>query len=97
MKYLASFALFSPVLLVATVAVAQSIPQGTFKHIIIVVQENRTPDNLFGANPAGIGPCSNEDPFEVGVDIVDGGPNELTGGTTSLPFSTPGRQKGCVP
>jgi len=31
----------------------------TFKHIIIVVQENRTPDNLFGSNPT----------FELGVDL----------------------------
>ena len=30
-----------------------------FKHIIIVIQENRTPDNLFGSNPN----------FEPGVDI----------------------------
>lgn len=31
----------------ATFASAQ-IPALTFKHIIIVIQENRTPDNLFG-------------------------------------------------
>ena len=31
-----------------------------FKHIVIVIQENRTPDNLFGSNPA----------FEPGVDIA---------------------------
>ena len=31
-----------------------------FEHIIIVIQENRTPDNLFGGNPG----------FEPGVDIV---------------------------
>jgi hypothetical protein len=34
----------------------------TFKHIIIVVQENRTPDNLFGGNPT----------FELGVDVQQG-------------------------
>jgi len=45
---------------------------GPFKHIIIVVQENRTPDNLFGSQPINLG-CSNENPFELGVDIVDGG------------------------
>ena len=33
---------------VASFAAAQTIPTGTFKHIIIVIQENRTPDNLFG-------------------------------------------------
>ncbi len=55
--------------LTATFTVAQ---QGPFKHIIIVVQENRTPDNLFGALPAQAN-CSQESPFETGVDIVDGG------------------------
>ena len=50
---------------------AQTIPVGTFKHIIIVIQENRTPDNLFGAAPAN--PCNSENPFEPGVDIQGGG------------------------
>src|SRR5579863_3871057 len=59
------------VCLAAVFATAQIQP-GTFKHIIIVVQENRTPDNLFGANPSG-GNCSQENPFETGVDIEDGG------------------------
>ena len=31
-----------------------------FEHIIIVIQENRTPDNLFGGNPT----------FESGVNIA---------------------------
>jgi phospholipase C len=35
---------------------AQTLP---FQHIVIVTQENRTPDNLFGSNPT----------FEPGVDI----------------------------
>ena len=57
----------------ATFAVAQ-IPQGTFKHIIIVVQENRTPDNLFGAAPGPLRNCGQENqPFEPGVDIDNGG------------------------
>jgi phospholipase C len=34
-----------------------------FKHIVIIFQENRTPDNLFGSNPA----------FEPGVDIATTG------------------------
>ena len=38
--------------LTTTFAYSQTIPAGTFKHIIIVVQENRTPDNLFGGNPS---------------------------------------------
>ena len=37
----------------------------TFKHIVIIVQENRTPDNLFGSNPT----------FEPGVDIGTSGVN----------------------
>ncbi len=36
---------------------AESLP--TFRHVIIVVQENRTPDNLFGSRPT----------FEPGVDL----------------------------
>lgn len=37
----------------AAFANAQTIPAGTFKHIIIIVQENRTPDNLLGAWATG--------------------------------------------
>ena len=37
----------------------------SFKHIIIVFQENRTPDNIFGSNPH----------FEPGVDIATSGVN----------------------
>jgi phospholipase C len=51
-------------LLAAAPAGAQSV---TFKHIVIVVQENRTPDNLFGAQPN----------FEPGVDISRTGVNSL--------------------
>jgi len=54
----------------ASFAAAQA--NGPFKHIIIIVQENRTPDNLFGVMPAKTN-CSKENPFETGVDIVDGG------------------------
>ena len=36
-----------------------------FKHIVIIVQENRTPDNLFGSNPT----------FEAGVDLATTGIN----------------------
>lgn len=35
----------------------------TFKHIVVIIQENRTPDNLFGSNPH----------FEPGVDIATSG------------------------
>ncbi len=36
-----------------------------FKHIVIVIQENRTIDNLFGSNPT----------FEPGVDVATYGKN----------------------
>jgi hypothetical protein len=37
--------------LTATAAIAQ-LPANAIKHVVIVVQENRTPDNLFGADTA---------------------------------------------
>jgi phospholipase C len=43
--------------LAATFAFAQTPPH--FQHIIVIVQENRTPDNLFGSNTT----------FEPGVDL----------------------------
>lgn len=76
MKHFAKLTLLSIVFL-AIIAAAQN---GPFKHIIIIVQEDRTPDNLFGAgddltgaNLASTGACNQENPFETGVDIVDGG------------------------
>lgn len=45
-----------------------------FAHIVIVLQENRTPDNLFGSNPS----------FEPGVDIAASGNN---GSGTPVPLS----------
>lgn len=36
-----------------------------FRHVVLIIQENRTPDNLFGSNPH----------FEPGVDIVPAAPN----------------------
>jgi len=51
-------------------AVAQTLPH--FQHIVLVIQENRTPDNLFGASPSRT-PCGGEYEFEQGVDIQDGG------------------------
>jgi phospholipase C len=44
---------------------APAQPAGGFAHVIIIVQENRTPDNLFGSNPQ----------FEPGVDIARTGVN----------------------
>jgi phospholipase C len=69
---LAAKSLLFLIALAATTALAQTIPIGTFKHIIIIVQENRTPDNLFGSAPSGT-KCGIEDPFEPGVDIENGG------------------------
>ncbi len=58
--------------LTATFAVAQSqLPH--FDHIIIVFQENRTPDNLFGSAPTSTTKCGGNDPFEQGVDIENCG------------------------
>jgi phospholipase C len=66
-------------LLGASVALAQS-PPPTFSHIVIIVQENRTPDNLFGSYPGFGTTCGTENnPFETGVDIDNGGPSNFPG------------------
>lgn len=51
--------------LVSTAAYAQypASPQGKIQHVIVIIQENRTPDNLFGSNPT----------FEPGVNIATSG------------------------
>jgi phospholipase C len=72
----------------ATLAFAQTIPH--FDHIVVIFQENRTPDNVFGSGPART-PCNSEDPFEPGVDIENCGPNKVTNMSTyvvSEPLST---------
>ena len=62
----------------------QTLP--TFQHIVIVFQENRTPDNLFGAGAIGhISGCGVEDPFEPGVDIQNGGQAKGIGAICSTP------------
>jgi phospholipase C len=63
--------------LVITAATAHAAT--AFKHIIIVVQENRTPDNIFGSFPK----------FERGVDIQPSGLNSLgkTVPFTALPMA----------
>jgi phospholipase C len=48
-----------------------------FKHVVIIFQENRTPDNLFGSNPH----------FEPGVDIATSGKNSLGATITLQPVS----------
>jgi phospholipase C len=55
--------LLAPLLAAGLPCAARAAP--TFSHIIIVFQENRTPDNLFGSNPS----------FEPGVDIASSGVN----------------------
>jgi phospholipase C len=49
----------------ATSAFAQNAagPQGKIEHVIFIIQENRTPDNLFGSNPT----------FEPGVNLATSG------------------------
>ena len=71
LKAVVLFALFE-----AVVAQAQTYqPPPPFNHIVIIVQENRTPDNLFGGAPMNGALCGSEEPFEAGVDIQDGGLN----------------------
>lgn len=69
----------------AALALAQTQP-GPFGHIIIVVQENRTPDNLFGAG-WGSGVCRQKYAFESGVDLADGG-KVYVSGKGDLPLCT---------
>jgi phospholipase C len=47
-----------------------------FKHVVLIVQENRTPDNLFGSNPN----------FEPGVDIRTWGLNSKGEKVQMLPL-----------
>src|ERR1700733_12031669 len=49
-------------------------PPPHFSHIVIIFQENRTPDDLFQA-PTSTGACGTQNPFEPGVDIQNGGHN----------------------
>jgi phospholipase C len=67
----------APLLLGIFMSAAHAAPP--FKHIVIVVQENRTPDNLFGSNPA----------FEPGVDIATKAVNSMgkTLQLTSVPLA----------
>jgi phospholipase C len=55
---------------IAGVASAQTPSLPTFSHIIIIVQENRTPDNLFGSLASG--PCNSANSLP-GADLVNGG------------------------
>jgi len=57
-----------------------------FSHIVIIFQENRTPDNLFLA-PGITGTCGMQVRFEPGVDIQNGGPN-LASSNHGKPYKT---------
>ena len=71
----------------AGTAMAQQIQPGTFKHIIIVVQENRTPDNLFGASSMVNSKCGQEQkPLIPGADIDNGGNGIPYGQTQPQPI-----------
>lgn len=50
-------------------------PSGGFKHIVLVIQENRTPDDLFGSNPV----------FEPNVDLATMGLNSHNRQVTLTP------------
>jgi hypothetical protein len=80
MKLAAKSLLFLIALTATTSAFAQTIPH--FDHIVVIFQENRTPDNLFGSLPTtSIGGCGTEVPFEPGVDLQNGGPNKVNNDT----------------
>jgi phospholipase C len=48
MKLTSMRVLLAPLAL--TLAYAQNVPNTPFQHVIVVIQENRTPDNLFGSD-----------------------------------------------
>ena len=68
----------------ATVAFAQAPDwhhHGFLQNVVVIFQENRTPDNLFGSNPN----------FLPGVDIATSGVNSL-GSDNPADAGTPGEQ-----
>src|ERR1700724_1510513 len=62
--------------LVLLATVSPLLSQTRFQHIVMVIQENRTPDNLFGSNPT----------FEPGVDISRNTVSKKGVRITSTPF-----------
>ena len=66
--------LFFWTLLTLAASVAQT---RTFKHVVVILQENRTPDNLFGSNPN----------FEPGVDLATSGLNSKGETLPLIPIS----------
>jgi phospholipase C len=68
-------ALSLPIFAAVAPGAAYALPP--FKHVVIVIQENRTPDNIFGSNPT----------FEPGVDIATSGTTS-SGSTVTLTAET---------
>jgi phospholipase C len=69
---LASWILMFVVCLAAMAAHAQYSPNNPIKHVVVIVQENRTPDNLFQglcSFGAGCGPGSNQ--YDIHSTYVD--------------------------
>jgi phospholipase C len=68
-------------------AYAQFHPQVPhFDHIVIIIQENRTPDTLFGDGPAAdpqppaTAICAGQNGWASNIDLQNGGPNNYTSG-----------------
>lgn len=68
-------------------------PPPHFDHIVIIVQENRTPDTLFGDGPAanpvtGTPICAGQNGWAANIDLQNGGANSFTGTCTNLQQET---------
>jgi phospholipase C len=60
-----------------------------FSHIVFIIQENRTPDTLFGGNPYTNNPaCGGWNGFAPGVDLQNGGPNAFLSPPACSPLSS---------
>jgi phospholipase C len=55
-------------------------PPPHFDHIVIIIQENRTPDDLFGGDPLiPSSACGGFNGFTQYIDLANGGPNDYSG------------------
>jgi phospholipase C len=60
-------------------------PPPHFSHIVFIIQENRTPDTLFGGSGLAAGPaCAGWNGFANGMDLANGGQNKLISACTPL-------------
>jgi phospholipase C len=65
-------------------------PPPHFEHVVIIIQENRTPDDLFGGDPVSSSSmCGGFNGFTQYIDLANGGENNWT------PSSGEGGHKGC--